>query len=312
MDKKINMCFFNQIITVQKVMTISLLLFLVNSYAQDFKLAGLHYAHYPKSEMKGATNNQSTSFQEFGTFINIPKTFNNDSTALINGVGYGFVEATMYNYPLLPSNEHKKKLQLFYYDLMFVHKWNEQWILLVNLRPTIASDLEEKLSSDDFVFQGAIMVTKVINDKVNIGAGLVNSTRWGAPIVVPALNIRYKTKKHTINALLPLKVKYTYSLLPNEKLKLGAKYTLNGASFNISDTEISEIDKINYSRANIGGLISYKLTNILRLEAYGGVSMRRVYRLVDTKKNVHNFDSEDAPFFNIGFSLVAPSKKDNK
>lgn len=292
--------------------TVALVAFIIlsqNSIAQDFKLAGLYYANYPKAAIKDVSGSQEISFREFGAFINFPKKFKNDKTALINGVGYGYVEATMYNFPSLPTSEYQKKLQAFYYQLMLLHKWNKKWSLSANLKPTIASDFEEKLSSDDFVFQGAVIVTRTMNDKFKIGGGVVSSTRWGSPAVFPVVNIHYKNNRHDLNALLPLNIKYTYSLLPEEKLKLGAKYALNGANFNIHSSDMAEIDKINYSRANIGFLVDYKLSKILRLETYGGISAMRLYRMVDNDGHVNEYDSNAAPFFNVGIVLVPPKRK---
>ena len=57
--------------------------------------------------------------------------------------------------------------------MTLAHKWNEKWTLLANLKPTVASDFEQKLSSDDLIFQGAIIATRKINDKFKIGAGAV-------------------------------------------------------------------------------------------------------------------------------------------
>jgi hypothetical protein len=296
-------------IIFQRVTVISALLFVSNVYSQDFKLARVQYANYPKSVIKNGSGNQETSFQEFGAFVNLPKMFNNDSTALINGVGYGFVEATMHNFPSLPSSEYNKKLQLFYYQVTLIHKWNKKWTLLASLKPTIASDFVEKLSSNDLVFQGTIMVVKNMNDKLKLGVGVLNSTRWGPPIVLPTVSLNYKYKKHQFNAHLPISLKYTYSLLPKEKLKIGVKYARNGANFNISNAKMPEIDKLNYSRANIGLFASYQLTRMLRLEARGGVSTGRIYRLVDDDRNVLDFDSKAAPFFNIGISLIPPKIK---
>jgi hypothetical protein len=149
MEKTIGM---KQLISsTQRVMSMSLLLFITNTYGQDFKLAALHYGYYPPSEVKNGTGGEKISFNEFGFFVNIPKKFNNDSTALINGFGYTSVNATMYNFSGLHSHEEDKKLQMFYYQISLIHKWNKKWTFIASLKPTIASDFEQSLSIDDFV-----------------------------------------------------------------------------------------------------------------------------------------------------------------
>ncbi len=78
-------------------LTIILLVFIIytqNSTAQDFELAGISSVTYPKSGVKDINQNPEISFQEFGTFINIPYKLKNDKTVLINGMGYGWVESS--------------------------------------------------------------------------------------------------------------------------------------------------------------------------------------------------------------------------
>jgi hypothetical protein len=311
MGKKVIMRYSNKNTANKKVSfgIFFFFIFLKASYSQDFKLAGIHYVNYPKSEIKDVSRNQKTSFQEFGAFVNFPKKLKNNKTTLINSFGYGFVEATMYNFTQPQTNEYEIKLQEFYYQLILLHKWNEKWSSLVNLKPTLASDFGQKLSSDDFTFQGAVIATRKLSSTFKIGGGVANTMRFGTSKVLPVFNLHYKNNKHQINALLPLNFKYTYALLPEEKLEVGIKYTLNGANFNIADDNLPNIDKINYSRANIGMLANYHFTKIFRLEAYGGLSTNRKYNLVGTNDNVIDFDSKTAPFFNVGIVLISPKRK---
>lgn len=294
--------------STQRVMGICLLLFTTNAYSQDFKLAGLHYANYPKSEINNGSGGEKTSFNEFGFFVNVPKTFKNDSTILINGLGYASVNATMYNFSGLPSNEEDKKLQTFYYQVSLLHKWNDKWSFVASLKPTIASDFEQSLSIDDFVLQASVLVSKKMNDKMKLGVGVLNSTRWGSPLVLPALSFHYKHKKHQLNALLPVNLKYTYSFLPKNNLILGMKYARNGADFNVYSSTTANVNKINYSRANIGFLATYKPRKFMRFELHTGISTGRTYNLIDDNLNVTDFSSKAEPFVTIGFSIVLPQK----
>jgi hypothetical protein len=275
--------------------------------AQDFKLAGIKYANYLKTELKNDLGNQGISFQEIGAFVNFPKKLKNDKTVLVNGFGYGFVEASFDN-PLFRFDDNNKKLQMFYYQVTLLHQWNEKWNVLVSLKPTLASDFEEKLSSDDFIFQGAVTATRKLSSTFKIGGGFAYSARLGNPRLIPLVNLQYKKKRHEINALFPINAKYTYSLLPSNKLELGVKYNLNGGNFNVY-SEDNSIDKINYSRVNFGVLANYQLTKILRLEAFGGLSAGRKYSLIDTDDTTYDFDSESAPFFSVGIVLVPPKRK---
>ena len=274
--------------------------------AQDFKLAGIKYANYQKSQIKNDSETQKILFQEFGAFINFPKRLKNNKSVLVNGFGYGFVEVSFDN-DLVQFRESDKKLQQFYYQLMLLHQLNEEWNIVLNLNPSLASDFEAKLSADDLIFQGVVVATRKLSSSFKLGGGLAYSARLGSPKLIPVVNLQYKKTRHEINALLPIKAKYTYSLLPSDKLDFGLKYNLNGANFNVYSID-NNIDKINYSRANFGLVAQYQLTNTLRLEAFGGLSAGRTYSIIDNDNTTYDFDSESAPFFSIGIALVPPKR----
>jgi len=309
MAKKVTMQYSNKKFPLQKasITFLFVLVFYNTMNAQDFKLAGVYYNNYLTSDVKNTEDNQETKFQEFGAFVNFPKKLKNNKTVLINGFGYGFVETTIKD-PLFLFNESDKKLQQLYYQLTLLHQWNEKWNVALNLKPTLASDFERKLSADDFIFQGAVVATRKLSSSFKLGGGLAYSARLGSPRFIPVVNLRYKKSRHEINALLPINAKYSYSILPNEKLQLGLQYALNGANFNVHSDD-NRIDKINYSRANFGVVTQYQLTNMLRFEAFGGLSAGRSYSVIDNDNKTYDFDSESAPFFSIGIVLVPPKSK---
>lgn len=311
MEKKIEMTHNFQTICLPNTWAFTLVIVLIanSTYAQNLELAGIKYNNYLSTEIKNDNGNQEVSFQEIGAFINIPKTLKNNKTILVNGFGYGIVEVALDN-SLNTSNQiTKKELQTVFYQFSLLHQWNEKWNLAFNLRPTLASDFETKLSSDDFVLQGALMATRKFNSKFKLGGGIAYSARFGSPQLLPVVNLRYKNNKHAINALLPVSASYTYSLLPNNKLDLGLKYNVNGANFNVY-FEDNSIDKINYSRANFGVDVQYQLTNMFRLQAFGGLSTNRKFNLIDVDNTTYDYGSESAPFFSVGISLVPPKRKE--
>ncbi len=276
--------------------------------AQEFRLAGLQYNNYQRAAIKDATDGQEIAFHEFGIYLNIPTLLKNKKTTLINGVGYAFVEANMYNLLLTSLDSYTKKLQEVHYQLIVMHQFNDKWGVTVNLRPSLASDFEESLSSDDFLFQGAILATRTIHERLKIGAGIAQSSRFGESRVIPLVSLNYKKNKHQVNALLPVNLKYTYSLLANNKLALGVKYNSDGANFNVSDDNLNNVNKINYSRTNLGILTQYNFAKGFRAEAYGGISTNRKYNFVDIAGNTLEVDSKGASFFNIGIVYI-PSKR---
>ena len=281
--------------------TIIALITCMNSNAQDFELAGIRYLNYPTTKANNADSSKF-SIQEFGGFFNIPSILNKDSTSIIiNGLGYGQVKIKS---PAL--NEGNINLHAINYRFSWIHKFNRQWTFIGVLEPTLASDFKSKLSSDDFVIQSMAMVTKRINTKFLIGGGLAYTTRFGYPLVMPVVPIKYKSKKHRINALLPIKIIYAYQV--NPKVDIGLKAVVNGANFNITgySNDLTEINKVNYTRGNIGPVIYYKPKKIFTIEISGGISTNRTFRLVDIEDNTYYNTASTEAFFNIGL-VIKPS-----
>lgn len=290
------------------------ILYGVQAFAQDIEIAGISSVFYPNTGLKGSDNSAEVSFQEYGAFINIPYKFKNKKTVLVNGLGYGWIESSSSGLSFLETGKNKEQLQAIYYQLMFAHQLNNSWRLLINLRPTLASDFEHSLSADDFVLQGIGFALKKVNEHFSIGGGIAYTMRFGKPFAVPVLPLNYKKGKHNISALLPIKLTYKYSLDNKEKLSVGLKHIVNGAQFNIATPKIEkyhipEIDKISYTRANIGATINYNITKFVQLELYGGASVRRQYNLLDKSNKTHEFNFKEAPFVQFGITLVPPKKK---
>ena len=175
------------------------------------------------------------------------------------------------------------------------------------LEPTIASDFKSNLSSDDFVVQSMALLTKRIKTNFLIGGGLAYTTRFGYALVMPVFPIKYESGKHRINALLPIKLVYSYHL--NDKLDIGVKGLVNGANFNITgySNDVIEFNKLNYTRGNIGPKIDYKPNKIFTIEFAGGISTNRTFRLVDIEDNTYNNSTSSGAFFNIGL-VIKPSR----
>ena len=306
MDKKIDANRYIKIIWLQTTCIFLSIFSFGDIYSQDFKIAGITYSRFSKSRMKHVKENQKTSFNELGAFINIPKIFKKDSLIIINGLGYDYVQATMYSYPALKTNIYQKNLHAIYYRLVSLYKYNKKWAFLVSLKPKLASEVNQKLSLKAFVFQGTVMAMKNVNENFKYGFGIINNTGWGTPTILPAVNLRYTNNRHSLNAILPLRMKYTYSFLSNKELKIGLLCNWKGANYNISENDVFQITKINQLKGNIASLINYKVTKMLQLELNTNVSASRKYFLADSQKKY--FDSKLAPFVTVGISVVPPKR----
>jgi hypothetical protein len=130
---------------------------------------------------------------------------------------------------------------------------------------------------------------------------------------LPAVQLRYRDEKHFINMLLPSHINYLYRVGEQGKLRLGLRAETNGGNFNVINSDYTEvfpnnINKIIYSRLNMGGVVNVHLTETIMLEAFGGLGAARKFKLRGTDDMIFKADAENGGFFNLGIILTAPSK----
>jgi hypothetical protein len=285
-----------------------LLVLIGESHAQDFDLIGVAYFNYPKANIKNTPSDDKASAQEFEVFAHYPININ-ENILIINGMIYSFVETIAYDSPLFETTENRKKLHNISYSIILLFDFGNNWKITLNLKPTLSSDFEEKISSTDFLIQGAALASKEFNDHFTLGGGLVFTSQYGVPTLLPSLQLNYKTGNHDISSLLPMRINYLYHFEGFSQLRFGCRIAINGAYYNVTakdfiNIQAEEIDKIIYSRINIGPVFNYRISSIIQLDLFGGYSFQRKYQLADFCENEYKFDLENGPFFKIGLSVV--------
>jgi hypothetical protein len=261
----LNLSFHLQL-SMKYMVLFSLLLSYGSIRAQDLKLAGVEYLSYPKVQMKGDAQGNQASFQEFGAYVNYPVVSKNKKTIVVNGFQYGLVRATAYNNTLNTATSND--LQGIAYNIMVIRRWNEKWTFIGRLSPTLISDFSDKLSSSDVAFQASVLAVKKIKEGLSAGGGLIFTTRLGSPLLIPCLQLKYKQNRSAFDIMLPAFISYTYQVDAKERLKVGLRVAINGANFNIGLYNFSKgtaMDRLNYSRTNLGPTISYQLAKMLQV-----------------------------------------------
>lgn len=278
--------------------------------AQDqLKLGGIEYVSYPSVALKDDASGFETDYQEFAAFVAVPKMLKNKKTILINGLNYGFVQSTLTNDSL--GYESSQVYYRIGYTINVIQRMKNDWIFSGRLAPTLASDFDRSLNKQDFILLGSLIMTKKLNERAKLGGGLVHTMRLGTPLLIPVIQYSYKLDKHAFNVFLPAILSYNYTVDKQERLKVGVKVAANGANFNASKDKFSniEVDRLNYVRINLGPDLSYRLTDILMINAAGGISAKRMYKFKDVHGDTYDYNSKSGAFFNIGIALVPPPKK---
>lgn len=282
------------------------------SYGQSIKLAGIEYANYPKVAVKGSQTGQELAFREFGTYINVPIIAKKSRMIFVNGFRYFQLNTTTYNSPIYSQPEVKQTFHTIIYSLNVVKPLSPKWTMILGVLPTISSDFTKGLTSDDFLIQALALAHYKLREGFEVGGGLAYNTRFGRQILLPIIQVNYQKRLFHLNAILPTNLN-AYFRTPNERLKAGLRIRTIGSFININDQIISNntIDKLSYTRINVGPLVEWKLAGPLVMELAGGITARRKFDFSTAEKNTVSFDSESGPFLTIGLSIAPTRKKES-
>lgn len=295
------------------IILLTVLCFSVVSYGQ-LKLVEVKYSSFAKAEFEDAVDNEESAFQEFLINVNLPLKLKNGKTTLINSFSYGQVNSTLYNSPLFEGTEVDKTLQSVSYGLTLVQQISSKMNFLIRVKPTLASDFRGDLEKDDLLILGTAMVTRKFGSSTVLGAGLAYTTQTGEPLILPVIKVQHKNKRHNLDILLPSHIKYLHGLGARKKFSIGAKAELHGGNYGVTIDQFSAadpktIDKLIYTRTNVGLLANARLYRVFNLELFGGYSINRQYRFEGEMDDSFEYDSVNGPFVSVAISLM-PKRKE--
>ncbi len=274
-----------------------------NFEQEKFTIAKASYTYYGVTEFKEDGVTGEVGFSEFRGAFYLPKLLNNKKTILVNGLEFSSL------IPEFKSDLTTETLSRDFYSISYnlgaIHFFNNRvWSMTINLKPTLASDFKEKISSDDFIFQGTILVTKKRSKHLKYGLGLSYNTRFGAKQILPILQLVYKTDRWETMIYLPAYISQFYKFTQS---KLGLTIGLNGNNYNFRNNSIVglDLDKLGYSRVNIGPDFETKLSKNLRINLNAGISVANKLDWLDADgDSVLDLSPENKFFAKIELKLV--------
>ena len=283
------------------------LLFSLNLFGQDFELIKIQSAYYPKQNVEEASVDGEIGFFEWGVQLAIPQTFKkHKKTILIHKIGYANLTAnTEVNFSLFNSKT-TRYYHTVVYNLGLVQTINKNWLLVANFIPTLASDFEESLSGDDFLFQANALAVNTKNEKLKYGFGLAYTTRLGRQLMIPMGLLKYKTQNFELDMVLPFKL--SAMVKTNKNIFFyGVKASLNGGVFNNSSefqTASNTVDVVGYSRLTIGPAITIRLKEAININLVGGMTLNRRLELIDSNNEITDRTPQASPFLSFGISFA--------
>jgi len=270
---------------------------------EEFNLASVSYTNYGESKFVKGDYEGKVEFSEVRVALSYPKVFKNKKTVLINGIEFTNLKPTFSGG--INESPVSRNFYSIAYNLALVNPLGKKgWRYTIGLKPTIASDFEEKISTEDFTLQALAMFSKRANAHFKYGFGVSYNTRFGKKQVMPLVQLIYKKNNWEAKAFLPAYVSQFYHFKTS---KLGLSINVNGNNYNFNNTIAPtglDLDKLLYSRINIGPEFEIKLMKRLRLNLSGGIAVaNKLDWLNGDGDSELDLSPESKTFFKVGLKF---------
>jgi len=264
-----------------------------------FPLVTINQTFYSNTNFDSDQNNVGAKLSEQrGAFLFPIRTKNN--TIIINGLEFTNLRTEYWKSNIIENTQ--RNFSSIAYCLGLVKPiGNKNWKGVLFLKPTLASDFKEKLSEDDFILQSSLLAIKRINQYSEFGIGLSFNTRFGQEMFIPMFH--YVRKKHNWETYTVLPI-YASQFFCFNKSKIGVSYHLNGNFYNFHNTITSDrdLDKLSYTRMNIGPEFEQVLFNKISANIKTGVSVGKELKWIN-KAGLEELDLSPKYCYFITLSL---------
>ncbi|WP_196888649.1 DUF6268 family outer membrane beta-barrel protein [Aureivirga sp. CE67] len=292
---------------MKKTITLLLILFCTSVFSQqklnEFELFRVSYTNFSRAKIKSdfsQVKDDKIRIEEYRINFNYPIVSKDKKTILINGISYVNMKP-VYNFNTTFTNETSENYYSISYNLGLVKRLKKDWTITALVSPTLASDFNGELKSDDFILQASAIATKQVSKNLNYGFGLSYNTRFGQPLVVPILQLTYVKNKWKTVVIFPGIIGEFYQF--NKNNTVGLLAAINGSQFNISTKE-TVLDNLNYTRVNFGPSYERSIYKDLKINLFTGYTLAKKISWSTFTKGDIDLKPENSYFFQISLRYV--------
>jgi len=240
---------------------------------QTLEVFKVQYSYLPNGEVSEGIDNTEVNFSEFEASFLLPiKT--SEPLRFLAGGTYSMA------FPQSAENNTDTKLYIIALRAVGIYDFDNKNRVVGVFIPSISSTLQDNLTTDDFLAQASLSYSRLVNESFNYGLGVMYTSRFGFPQILPLFTLNYIREKVRYDMRLPLSIQATWAY--NSNFSYGLKFNVNGSQFNSAEGSIYngvQIDAVNFSRILFGPELGIRLKNQIFLNLYAGISMRRVFEL---------------------------------
>lgn len=304
---------------VHKILFVSALFILLggNLCAQrKSELFSLRYTYFAHNEVVDVFNDSpfgglEITVQDLQLKGNIPVKLGKN-TSLQNHLQYNLLRFNFQNWPVSVSNsEQIQTLHALSYTLDFKQNFGTGWGIRLMAQPGLASSFEDKLSKEDFVFQGNALIYKSFqaDNQLLLGLGASYNTVFGVATLLPALDFYWKNRKWEVDMFFPYYSKMFYFL--SDSWKIGLEGYIEGNEYNLGTSDAQAIVLQDYMQYNVvygGTTVQWLFSDQFSWQVSGGLLINRTQEVYNNSEQVSaDFDPDKfTPFYlqsKISFNL---------
>jgi hypothetical protein len=268
------------------------------AFAQTPELLRVKYGYLPDASIIESNDSVQVGFSELEASILAPIKLS-DKLMLLAGGTYVMV------FPQSTINELETKLYFIALRLTTIYNFDNKNRLVGTVTPAISSTLQDEITSDDFLTQASLAYFREVSEQLNYGIGLIYTSRFGYPRVLPLLALNYKREEVKYEITLPVLLQATWAY--NKGLSYSLKLSVGGSQYNAAQGAQFNgipVDAVNFSRILIGPEIGIRLKRQLYLTVFGGISVRRLFELNSDSGPTQDLGVNNGAFISTKISII--------
>lgn len=263
---------------------------------QEIELFGLEYARYPSASVSSIDSVESSFTElEISAFVSV-----------VDKLRWTLLAGGTYRLVIPESASRQFDENLFFLALRLVVAYNlsESEKLILNGLPAISTtDEPGSFDGDNFLMQGGIYYQKRVNDRFSYLLGLLSTSRFGRPLVLPSVGFIRVGRKMKLDVNLPLFIRAIWN--HQGTLSYGLALSVNGSQYNFNNQFFngSEVDVAHFSRARLGPEFQYRIKGPLVLVLSAGLAANRTYDFVLEGSDYIDISLNNGPYVSAKIAL---------
>ena len=264
-----------------------------------FQVVSLGHLNYSASDLNG--NAGEIQISEYAAKLNFAIKIKEKKTFLLNRINLNLLEYK-YNNEFTNINN---RLYALSYNIGILQVLKNRWMMVGMINPTLASDLKQSVSTEDFILQSTLLFRKRASRYLEYGLGLSFNTRFGRELLVPLVSFDYKKGNWSTSNVLPGYISGFYHF---KKSKIGLSADIYGNVYNPSSQNLApelEVDKTSYTRITVGPKYLFNFYKDFYCDVSFGVCMYNRLEAFD-RNSAHEVDltTKEKFFFRIALDIL--------